>query len=176
MSLMRMHLKPVEREDLEWILQYRNDPQKYVNFNQPMPLSYEQQEGWYNDQVLTKKTFAYIVYINKNKIGYIALQNINWIVRSAEISHFLATDINPELAKFAHEMMLVVAFNNLNLNRVHSVCFEFNDIFFRLEELGFKKEGLLKQSCFKNERYWDSYPIAVLREEWKSLSAPRTNE
>ena len=107
LGAMRMHLRPIEREDLKWLLENRNNPQLYINFNQPMPLSCEQQEIWYNEQILPKKTFAYIVYINKQKIGYIALQNINWIVRSAEVSHFLTTDVNPELAVFAHEMILV---------------------------------------------------------------------
>jgi RimJ/RimL family protein N-acetyltransferase len=167
---MRLHLKPVERGDLEWILIYRNNPQNYINFNQPTPLSYDQEVEWYEREVLGKKTFAYIVYIDKQKIGYVALQNINWIVRSAEVSHFLANDINPELAKFVHEMILVIAFENLGLNRVHSVCFEFNNVCNRLEELGFKKEGLLRQSCFKNGRLWDSFPIAILKNEWKSIS------
>lgn len=170
LGAMRMHLRPIEREDLKWLLENRNNPQLYINFNQPMPLSYEQQEIWYNEQILPKKTFAYIVYINKQKIGYVALQNINWIVRSAEVSHFLTTDVNPELAVFAHEMILVIAFANLNLNRVHSICFEFNPVFNRLKNLGFKSEGTLKQNCFKNGRYWDSQMIAVLREEWNSLS------
>jgi len=170
MSPMRMSLKPVEKEDLDWILTHRNNPQLYINFNQPTPLSYDQQLEWYENQVKPKKTFAYLVYINRQKIGYVALQNINWIVRSAEVSHFLTTDVNPELARFAHEMILVIAFENLGLNRVHSVCFEFNDIFHRLTELGFKKEGLLRQSCFKNGKLWDSFPIAVLKEDWNSLS------
>ena len=170
MDVLRLILKPIERADLDWILNNRNDPQKYVNFNQPMPISQEQQLGWYENEVLTKKTFAYIVYLNKMKIGYAALQNINWIVKSAEVSHFIISDINPELAAYAHELILVMGFDNLGLNRIHSVCFEFNPIFEKLKRFGFKLEGTLRQSCFKSGRLWDSYMIAVLKDEWKSLT------
>lgn len=165
-----MKLRPLEKEDLKWILRYRNNPVFYVNFNQPMPLSYDQQLNWYETEVLTKRVFPYMICLNNVNIGYIAIQNINWITRSAEISHFIMEDYNPDFVIFAHRLMLDLCFNGLNLNRIYSNCFSFNPVYKHLEELGFKIEGELRQSCYKKGQYFNSYFISVLREDVKNLS------
>lgn len=166
---MRIKLRPLEREDLNWILRYRNIPGMYVNFNQPTPLSYEQQEKWYENEVLTKKAFAFIIVLNNLSIGYIALQNINWIVRSAEVSHFVLDDYSEKFPEFAHAIILDLAFNSLNLNRVHSTCFEFNPVYKLLAKFGFKVEGTVRECCYKKGKYFNGYLISVLKNEYKSL-------
>ena len=167
---MRLRLRPLEKEDLQWILRYRNNAAFFKNFNQPMPLSYEHQLSWYENEVLTKKTFAYIIKLNNTSVGYIALQNINWITRSAEVSHFILEDYSMDFSLFAHGIILELAFKSLNLNRVYSVCFEFNAVYKELEKLGFKIEGTLREGCYKQGKYFNSYLIAVLRNEYKNLS------
>jgi hypothetical protein len=142
-----------------------------VNFNQPTPLSYTDQLTWYEEQVLTKKAFPYIAFVNKLRVGYVALQNVNWYVRSAEISHFILPEFNSKaLAYHIHSLMIHTGFNSLNLNRIYSVCFSFNDIKDELLRLGFQVEGTLKQSCYKDGKYWDSYLLAILHENYQSLS------
>ena len=168
---MRLKLRPLEKDDLQWILRYRNNPAFFVNFNQPMPLSYEHQLSWYENEVQTKKTLAYIITLNDKKVGYIALQNINWITRSAEISHFVLEDYSKDFIVFAHAIILELAFKSLNLNRIYSTCFEFNDVYKVLEGFGFKIEGTLRESCFKNGKYFNSYLIALLKNEYKNLSS-----
>lgn len=166
---MRVRIRPLEKEDLQWILRYRNNPTFFVNFNQPMPLSYQQQLSWYENEVQTKKAFAYIITLDRINMGYIALQNINWINRSAEVSHFILDDYSRDFIIFAHEIILDLAFNSLNLNRVYSLCFEFNKVYEVLAQFGFQKEGVLRQSCYKRGQYFDSYLIAVLKEDFKGL-------
>jgi diamine N-acetyltransferase len=165
----RVRLRPLEKEDLNWILRFRNNPLFYVNFNQPMPLSYAQQLAWYETEVLTKKAFPYIIVLNNTDIGYIAIQNINWINRSAEISHFLVEDYSEDFMLFAHRIMLDLCFSSLNLNRIYSTCFDFNPVWKKLEELGFKVEGTTRQTCYKKGKYYDSYLIAVLKDEAKNI-------
>ncbi len=167
---MNVGLRPLEREDLHWILRFRNNPIFYVNFNQPMPLNYDQQLSWYENEILTKKAFAYVIVLNNINIGYIALQNINWIVRSAEISHFIMEDYNQDFVIFAHRLILNMAFNSLNLNRIYSNCFAFNPVYKNLEELGFKVEGEIRQSCYKKGEYFNSFLISVLKDEAKNIS------
>ena len=41
---------------------------------------------------------------------------------------------------------------------------------FELKRFGFKSEGTLRQSCFKDGGYGDSQIIAVLKEEWVRLN------
>ena len=166
---MRVRLVPLERKDLEWVLAQRNVPNTYVMFNQPVPISMEHQINWFETQVLTQRAFPYIVYLDNIKVGYVALQNINWITRSAEVSHFIILEVNQDLTVYAHECILSIAFNDLNLNRIHSICFNHNPVFEKLKRFGFKSEGTLRQSCFKEGKLGDSQMIAVLREDWISL-------
>ena len=166
---MRVTLKPVERSDLEWLLFQRNIPENYMMFNQPVPLSYDQQVYWYENQVMTQKAFAYMVFLDKLKIGYVALQNINWITRDAEVSHFIISDVNPNLTLYSHNLILHIAFQDLNLNKVHSICFNHNPVFEKLKALGFKSEGTVRQVCFKSGQYGDGQMISVLRSEWTKL-------
>ena len=174
---MKVHLRSVERSDLPWLLLQRNDPQLNVNFNQPVPLSMGDMERWYEHQVLDKKCFAWIVKLEDSTIGYIALQNINWITHSAEISHFITSEYEQQtFAFYAHYVLLQTAFASLNFNRIHTVCFSFNKVKKTLESLGFKQEGVLRQACYRGNRYHDSYLMAILKEDYKLLFNQRTNE
>ena len=167
---MKLVLRTVEESDLEWLLTHRNNPLLNVNFNQPMPLSYEDQLAWYKTQVLGRKAYAYIAELNGTKVGYGALQNINWITRSAEISHFVTHEFDSATFGYMiNDILVHMAFFNLNLHKVHSICFEFNNILKELERIGFKKEGTIKDHCYKNGRYFDSYYISVLKDEYERL-------
>jgi RimJ/RimL family protein N-acetyltransferase len=169
-GIVRIYLKPVVSDDLEWLINNRNIPVLYKNFNQATPITFEQQLHWFQNEILNKKAFAYIIYLGKIKLGYIALQNINWIIRSAEISHFILEDYNEFFALYAHDVILKMAFLELNLNRVYSLCFCANEIYKELEKLGFKVEGTARQTNYKNGKYGDSYYVAVLKDEFKSIS------
>ena len=168
---MKVHLKPIERKDLEWLLAYRNDTTLNINFNQCYPLTMDDQIYWYETKVLPRKTFAYLIYLDNLKIGYIALQNINWISQMAEVSHFITPEYEQKtFGYYAHDVILNTAFGVLGLNRVYTACFLFNDFFNELEKLGFKKEGLMRQSCFRFGKRYDSLLMAVLKDEYKSIS------
>ena len=59
------------------------------------------------------------------------------------------------------------AFETLNLNRVWLHAFEYNKGGLRAyEKVGFKREGVLRQDCFREGRYWDTIVMGLLREEW----------
>lgn len=167
---MNIVLKAVDKEDFEWILNHRNNPALNINFNQPMPLTYADQEQWYVTQVLTKRAFAYVVLLGKLKIGYVAVQNINWVTRSAELSHFVCDGFDAVMfAALMHSIMLNHAFNSLNLHRVYTICFAFNRIYDEMIRGGFKKEGVLRDYCFKGGKYHDGYLISILDHEYKAL-------
>ncbi len=169
---MKIVLRPVEESDLQWLLKYRNDPILNINFNQPTPLSYNDQLNWYKEQVLTKKTLAYIALLENIQIGYIALQNINWITRSAEISHFVIEEFNKEtFAELIHISMLRTGFKFLNLHKIYSACFAFNESYKMLEKLGFKVEGVIRDHCFKDGKYSNSWMMSILEGEYESIFA-----
>ena len=65
------------------------------------------------------------------------------------------------------------AFETLNLNRVWLHAFEYNQGGLRAyEKVGFRREGVLRQDCFRDGRYWDTIVMGVLREDWDRMQKP----
>jgi len=55
----------------------------------------------------------------------------------------------------------------LNLNRVALRVYEDNERGIRAyEKVGFKREGILRQDIYREGRYWNTFLMAILREEW----------
>src|SRR5262249_38238823 len=60
------------------------------------------------------------------------------------------------------------AFETLNLNRVWLHVFEYNPRAAHVyEKVGFRHEGRLRQSAFRDGRYWDTLVMGILRSEWR---------
>jgi RimJ/RimL family protein N-acetyltransferase len=69
----------------------------------------------------------------------------------------------------ATRLMVDHAFETMNLNRVWLQVFEYNVRAFRIyEKIGFKKEGVLRQENYREGRYWDTFVMAILRQEWEA--------
>jgi diamine N-acetyltransferase len=73
----------------------------------------------------------------------------------------------------ATRLMVRYAFDTLNLNRVWLHVYEDNEHALHVyPKVGFRIEGRLRQSFFRDGRYWDTLVMAVLREEWKTPDRP----
>ena len=65
--------------------------------------------------------------------------------------------------------LLVYGYRDLNLNRIRATVVTDNVASARLlEQLSFKREGILRQSQFLNGKYDDLAAYALLREEWNA--------
>ena len=111
--------------------------------------------------------------LNKRQaIGACGLLYINWIIRSADFSFYIGEDekyIDDEgLAREAALLLIKYGFNNLNLNKIWMELYEFDtrkQIFFK-EEFGFFQDGVLRENCFEDGRYWDSVIISLLKKDF----------
>lgn len=66
--------------------------------------------------------------------------------------------------------MLRFGFEELNLNRINTVCDDLNIGSWRvMEKCGMKQEGLFRQHTFEKGRLRDTRQYAILREEWKKF-------
>jgi RimJ/RimL family protein N-acetyltransferase len=74
----------------------------------------------------------------------------------------------------ATRLVLGLAFEKLNLNRVWLHVYEYNERAKHVyEKLGFRIEGRLRQDIFYAGRYWNTLVMGFLREEWPGEAAPR---
>lgn len=172
----KVGLRAVEKEDLSLLRDWRNLTDFRRNFREVRELSLSDQEAWYESLQKTKHVnFMFtIVDIETNEaIGAAGLLYINWINRSADFSFYIGKDkayIDDEgMAKEAAALLIDYGFNNLNLNKIWMELYEFDikKIAFFTKEFNFKQDGLLRQNCFEDGKYWDSVIISLLINDYK---------
>jgi RimJ/RimL family protein N-acetyltransferase len=168
-------LRAVEPQDLEKLKDWRNITDFRKNFREHRELNQLQQEQWYANVSNSKNDFMFsIVDIKSSElIGACGLLYVNWIARYADFSFYIGKNnfyIDKEgYADCATTLLLNYAFKTLNLNKVWMELYEFDEtkLKFFTEKFGFQKDGTLRQNCFENGKYYDSYIISLLSSDRK---------
>lgn len=171
----KVGLRALEKEDLKYLRDWRNKEDFRRNFREVRELSLTDQEKWFESIQNTKHiNFMFtIVDLESNEpIGAAGLLYINWINRSADFSFYIGKDdiyIDDKDASLeAVNLLIKYGFNNLNLNKIWMELYEFDtkkiDIF--TKKFNFKQDGLLRENCFEDGKYWDSYLISLLSKDF----------
>lgn len=105
-------------------------------------------------------------------VGVCGLTSINHVNQTAEFSLYIAPS-HQQMGYGSQALQTLVhhGFEALNLNRIWGEVFDGNPAMEMFKQVGFKLEGRLRQSYFRDGRFIDSYLIALLRGEWCSRSA-----
>lgn len=99
-------------------------------------------------------------------IGNIALQKINWINRSAEISILIGNKDfwGKGIGTKAYSLLIDYAFQTLNLNRlVSSQTIRNKGMIKVCEKAGMTKEGIMRKALYKNGEYLDCVMFSMVR-------------
>ena len=167
----KVGLRAVEKEDLICLRDWRNIPEFRKHFREVRELSLTDQEAWY-DHLQKTKHINYmftIVDLNTQKpIGAAGLLYINWFIRSADFSFYIGHDNkyigNDGIAKEASKLLIDYGFKNLNLHKIWMELYEFDleKINFFTNEFDFKQDGLLRDNCFEDGKYFNSLILSKI--------------
>jgi RimJ/RimL family protein N-acetyltransferase len=174
----KIGLRAIEKEDLNLLRDWRNIESFRKNFREVRELSLADQNNWFESLQKTK-SFNYMFMIvsleDNSPIGACGLLYINWIIRSADFSFYIGLEnmyIDQDgLALEATNLLLNYGFNNLNLNKIWMELYEFDNqknIFFR-KKFGFQQDGCLRDNCYENGKYWNSFILSLLKDEYYNL-------
>lgn len=164
-------LRAVEKEDLPYLRDWRNIADFRKHFREVRELSLTDQEAWFESLQKTKHInymFTIVDLETGKPIGAAGLLYINWVIRSGDFSFYIGDEKmyigNDGRAKEAAQLLIDYGFKNLNLNKVWMELYEFDlqKIDFFIKEFNFVKDGLLRDNCFENGRYWDSLIISLI--------------
>jgi RimJ/RimL family protein N-acetyltransferase len=168
-------LRAVEKEDLELLKNWRNNSDFRKNFREVRELSITDQELWLDSLNRTKHiNFMFvIVRLEDNKpIGAGGLLYINWINRAADFSFYIGenslyVDDNGYSLE-ATRLLIEYGFNNLNLNKIWMELYEFDlkKLEFFKQKFNFIEDGTLRDNCYENGKYYDSYIISILKKDY----------
>ena len=106
----------------------------------------------------------------ENLLGRIYISNLSKEYDSLDITRIYIGDPNERgkgYGKEALKLMLDYCFINLHMERVSLDYFEGNKVASALyESMGFKHEGLARNACKKDGKYYDLNLMSILRSEY----------
>ena len=168
-------LRAVERSDLSLLRDWRNITTFRRNFREIRELSMANQEAWYAKVSTNPNDFMFIIekLDDQTPIGACGLLYTNWIIRSADFSFYIGHEQsyidNEGLAEESAKLLIEYGFNNLNLHKIWMELYEFDHkkIKFFTEKFNFNQDGMLRDNCFEDGKYWNSVILSLLQNEYK---------
>ncbi|HLY27946.1 MAG TPA: GNAT family protein [Aggregatilineales bacterium] len=107
--------------------------------------------------------------------GMCNLQDVDMRNRHAELALWMASREFRGLGygTDAIQTLLPYAFEVTHLEKVHLGVYDFNEGGMRsYERVGFRYEGRLRHQIYYEGRYWDEWPMRILRTEWDLIRQP----
>ena len=172
---------PLRHEDIQALRAFRNEQIDVLR--QAEPISEEQQERWYEEQVLPtqsdprpSQTLVSILEPGGAFIGYGGLTNLRWDHRRGEVSFLVDPARAADEGVYRGDMrafldhLAAMAFGEHGLNRMFAETWAFRELHISiLEEAGFMYEGRMREHTLDAEgRPVDSVLHSRLASEWKA--------
>lgn len=171
----KIGIRAIEKVDLKQLRDWRNLESFRRNFREVKELNLANQESWFESYCVDNPynfMFAIIQLDNNKLIGAGGLLYINWINRSADFSLYIGENEEYIQEKgYANEstlLLLKYGFNNLNLHKIWMELYEYDSLkldFFQ-NIYSFKIDGKLRDNCFEDGKYYNSYILSLLENEF----------
>jgi len=168
-----VRLRPVEREDLPRFAEWFNDPEVRRYLDMYLPFSLAQEERWFEhlqERLASKETVMLTIETSDGvTIGNITLFDINWKDRHAELGVTIGEKAywGQGYGSDAIRTMLGVGFDSMNLHRIFLRVHADNArAIGSYQKVGFRKEGTLRESVFREGVYHDMHIMSVLASEF----------
>lgn len=169
----KIKLRALTSEDQPITLSWHNQQDiVYYYSGHPFPVNQEMEKKWY-EKILTSNfpvtVFGIELLENNSLVGISVLKDINMINRMSEFAIYIGEEPyrGKGIAKEASLKTLEFGFHRIGLNRICLKVLEENKAAINLyQQLGFQKEGVLRNSVFKNNRFENEIIFGMLKEEF----------
>lgn len=163
----KVFLKALNYSDSPKLLEWVNDPTLKYLTGTIYPVSDMEHKKWFENRICdaTGKMFGIEDKFTGELIGVIGLKSIDFINRNAELYIYIG-DKNywgEGLGTEATKLLISFAFNELNLHRIYLMVFSYNTRAIKsYEKVGFKKEGIMRESIYKAGKYHDKIFMGII--------------
>lgn len=173
----KVYLRPYEPEDLDLLYRslYSAEGRRLTGtqqiFTRQTTADFIEKIGGENSRV----DMVICARQGNQPVGEVVLNDIDFINRSANIriGIFYEKDYSQGYGSEALILLLTHAFGGLNLHRVGLGVFAFNDRARHVyEKLGFKQEGILRDSLYYDFQYHDQILMSILAGEFRARHRP----
>lgn len=175
MNKNNVKLRALTLTDIEKTLSWHNQQDiSDLYSGHPFPVNIEMERKWY-EKILTSNipitVFGIEEIQSKKLIGITVLKEINLIHRTAEFAIYIGDkdQRGKGYSKAAAHQTLSFGFYKLGLNRIFLKVLEENETAIELYiRLGFIKEGILRCSIFKNNKFKNELLMSILKDEFSA--------
>lgn len=168
----RVYLRGLESSDYQTTFTWRNDDEiSSMVGGQKYFVTLEKERLWAERVAADNNNVRLMVCLKHSNtpIGIVSLTDINYVNRSAH-SHILLGDKSVWGNGYGTEalkLLLRYAFEELGINRIEALILDSNIGSYKMhEKCGYIKEGVKRNSIFKNGQYHNQILVSVLKDEW----------
>lgn len=168
------YVRELSKKDIIILNEWRADRELIGFLGSPFRyIDQEVDEKWFETYQQSRSNNVRLSVCEKDTdllVATVYLLSIDWISRNCELAIMIGDLSNrgKGLGSFALRSALKHAFYDLGLHKVYLTVLESNAAAQRLyTKNGFKKEGLLRDSVFKNNQYHNMVQMGLLKSEFK---------
>lgn len=159
-------LRKIEEYDLNFLLNLKKE--SWWGTHSTLIINEQDQKKWF-DSICSNQLFMIAENSEGEKLGIGSYTDIDWIGRCLKISGSISKKNRSKYAESSFCAGLDFAFEILNMHRVEAEVLDYHIMAQKIEIqlLGFKVEGCKRKSTYKSGKYYDSYILGILRNEWE---------
>jgi len=171
----KLILKELTRTDLEKLNLWRNSRESVSNLGSAFRyVNIETDEAWFESYISSRATNVRLSLRLERSghldemIGVSYLTDIDWANRNAEFAIWIGEKAHQRkgYGRQATELVLLHAFGDMNLHRVHLTVLSNNEPARKMySSLGFREEGVLREILFKNGEYVDLILMSIFNDK-----------
>lgn len=173
-------------KDLDFYHSFHADPAVFLNTWKGLPQPFTRKAAEILSKMLEENLLCVVICkkpatdskLEPEPIGIVCFKNI-----PADLAHNRCGDLGIELKREAHgqgygtealRWALEWAFETANLHRVQLDAYEWNERALQAyRRVGFREDGRLRQSIWRDGRWWDEIIMGILDDEWRAIGAGR---
>lgn len=162
-------LKPVEFEDLEFLLSLINNQElAYWEGRNEKTKTLKEQEEWFLKNKNSKERFIIQDKNTGEYFGYLTFVVRDVISNAAHIALKLTSNSrNKGVGTDSLKLIMSYAFNKLNIHRLFTHIIEYNEASLKLFlKCNWQVEGKLRKAIYMNGQYHDNILVSILRDEY----------
>ena len=168
----RIYLRALEPDDYKTSIKWRNDDEIWGMVGGPKYFVSEAYEKkWVEDTIFNSRDIKLAICLKDTNtyIGNVYATDIDMITRSCTTGVLIGERDywNQGYASEAYKLLLDYVFKERNINRVQAYVLESNVASLKMhQKVGYKIEGTLRQSLYKNGKYQNQVLLSILKEDY----------
>ena len=168
-------LKAIEKEDLDLLHCWSNDPEiNYMLGGWHFPSSYQDQEKWFEALAIGNKNQRFAIHTpDDGLIGIANLVDINWKDRNAFHGMLLGNkDVRGK--GYGIDTIMAInrfAFEELGFMRLNTTIISYNEpsLGAYTKKCGWVIEGVRKNQYFRKNKWWDEMLVGITKDDYYKL-------